>query len=32
MTMPDKPNSRIQKYGLTDKGREILRLLQEVTE
>jgi predicted transcriptional regulator len=32
MTIPAKPNSRLQKYRLTDKGREILRLLREVTE
>lgn len=25
MTIPDKPNSRLQKYRLTDKGREVLR-------
>lgn len=24
MTIPDKPNSRLQKYRLTDKGREYL--------
>ena len=23
-TIPDKPNSRLQKYRLTDKGREVL--------
>jgi ATP-dependent DNA helicase RecG len=25
MTIPDKPRSRLQKYRLTDKGREVLR-------
>jgi len=25
MTVPDKPQSRNQKYRLTDKGREIIR-------
>ena len=25
MTLPDKPNSRLQKYRLTDKGREVLK-------
>ncbi|MHB8951021.1 MAG: Fic family protein [Rhodoferax sp.] len=24
MSIPDKPNSRLQKYRLTDKGREVL--------
>jgi ATP-dependent DNA helicase RecG len=24
MTLPDKPNSRLQKYRLTDKGRALL--------
>ncbi len=31
MTIPNKPNSRLQKYRLTDKGREALRLMREVT-
>ena len=26
MTIPDKPNSRLQKYRLTDKGKEMLVL------
>ena len=25
MSIPDKPNSRLQKYRLTDKGREVLK-------
>lgn len=24
MTIPEKPNSRLQKYRITDKGREII--------
>jgi Fic family protein len=29
MTLPDKPNSRLQKYRLTEKGRQWLQLLQK---
>jgi ATP-dependent DNA helicase RecG len=28
-TIPEKPNSRLQKYRLTDKGRALLRAAQE---
>ena len=28
MTIPDKPNSRLQKYRLTEKGQELLAFLQ----
>ena len=31
-TIPNKPNSRLQKYRLTDKGREVVRLLKGVTK
>jgi predicted transcriptional regulator len=31
MTIRDKPNSRLQKYRLTEKGREVLRMRGEVT-
>ena len=27
MSISDKPNSRFQKYRLTDKGREVLEML-----
>ena len=27
MTIPDKPNSRLQKYRLTEKGRNVLETL-----
>lgn len=27
MTIPDKPNSRLQRYRLTAKGQELLKLL-----
>lgn len=30
-TIPDKPNSRLQKYRLTDKGRELLKNLNQGT-
>ena len=30
MTIPDKPNSRLQKYRLTQKGIELKKLLQTV--
>ena len=29
MTIPDKPNSRLQKYRLTDKGRQWLAIMDE---
>ena len=29
MTIPDKPNSRLQRYRLTDKGRQWLHLRDE---
>lgn len=29
MTIPDKPNSRLQRYRLTDKGRQWLQLRDE---
>ena len=29
MTIPDKPNSRLQKYRLTDKGRAWLKTAQQ---
>ncbi len=29
MTIPDKPNSRLQRYRLTDKGRQWLQLSGE---
>jgi predicted transcriptional regulator len=29
MTIPEKPNSRLQKYRLTDKGKQVLQELQE---
>ena len=28
MTIPDKPNSRLQKYRLTSKGRQVLECFQ----
>lgn len=30
MTIPDKPRSRLQKYRLTGKGREVLKVLGKV--
>ena len=32
MTIPDKPNSRLQKYRLTDEGRGVLRVLRGMEE
>ncbi|EKD27362.1 MAG: ATP-dependent DNA helicase [uncultured bacterium] len=29
MTMPDKPNSRLQKYRLTEKGKKYLKTLEK---
>jgi len=29
MTIPEKPNSRVQKYRLTEKGEQVLRELLE---
>nr|MBF0223241.1 cell filamentation protein Fic [Desulfobulbaceae bacterium] len=29
MTLPDKPKSRLQKYRLTDKGRDLLQASTE---
>ncbi len=29
MTIPDKPNSRLQKYRLTDKGKRLLKSTQK---
>ncbi|MDR1827706.1 MAG: hypothetical protein LBR29_05205, partial [Methylobacteriaceae bacterium] len=29
MTIPDKPNSRLQKYRLTQKGKDVLRALSQ---
>ena len=29
MTLPDKPNSRLQKYRLTDKGKELIKALKK---
>ena len=31
MTLPDKPNSRLQKYRLTSKGRDLVAKLAKVT-
>jgi len=31
MTIPDKPNSRLQKYRLTDKGRAFLDTLKKTS-
>ncbi|MBE9485660.1 MAG: hypothetical protein IMY82_00640 [Chloroflexi bacterium] len=28
MTIPDKPNSRLQKYRLTDEGKRLLKSMQ----
>jgi predicted transcriptional regulator len=29
MTIPDKPNSRLQKYRLTDEGKRLLKSMQK---
>jgi hypothetical protein len=29
MTIPDKPNSRLQQYRLTDKGRSVMWVISE---
>jgi len=29
MTIPEKPTSRLQKYRLTDKGREVLERVDQ---
>jgi ATP-dependent DNA helicase RecG len=32
MTIPDKPNSRLQKYRITEKGRKIILTKKKNTE